>query len=349
MTTVPLRPAFAARGARLASLLPHRPLLWLAAAMIPLALFAMVGAVVDPRELTGAPLWMKPLKFAISVTIYAVTLSWLIGLVQRGRRVARAAGTVVAVFLAVEMVIIVGAAAAGTTSHFNVATPLTTALFSIMGASIAIVWMASLVLAALLLRAELGDGSRSLAIRAGFGIALVGMALGFLMTLPTTAQLNDFSGVAGAHTVGAADGGPGLPLVGWSTVAGDLRIPHFVGMHALQALPLLALLLELAARRVPLLRPATTRARLLWVAVGTYGATLAVLTAQALTGQSIVRPDGIILALGIAIFTSALLATGAVVAAGRRQAPTAGRLPQSRRAAIPIPLPAVRDARGAAD
>ena len=66
------------------------------------------------------------------------------------------------------------------------------------------------------------------------------------MTGPTEAQVAEARAggrlsLAGAHTVGAPDGVPGLPVTGWSTAHGDLRVPHFVGLHAVQAMPFLTL------------------------------------------------------------------------------------------------------------
>lgn len=297
----------------LAKIAWHRPLLWLSIAMAALAVVSVVGLLIDSRILTGAPTWSKPLKFAISILLYSLTLSWLIGLLQRWRRIAWWAGTIATVFLAVEIVIIAGAAASGTTSHFNVSTPFATALWAVMAVSIVIVWSAALPIAVLLFRAKLGDPARSLAIRAGFIIALIGMALAFLMTSPTVGQLSNFQGIAGAHTVGLADGGPGLPLLGWSTVAGDLRIPHFVGMHALQLIPIAALLIELLSRRISVLRPASTRVAIIRVLVVLYLGILALLTGQALIGQSIVRPDPSILTIAAALYGGAAAAIGVVI------------------------------------
>jgi hypothetical protein len=86
--------------------------------------------------------------------------------------------------------------------------------------------------------------------------------------------------------VGGPDGGPGLPLIGWSAAHGDLRVAHFVGLHALQVLPLLAWVL---ARRTGL--DARTRARLVRVAGSAYAALVALLAWQALRGQALVHPD----------------------------------------------------------
>jgi len=293
--------------------------------MAATAVVAIVGLVVDDRMITGLPLWDKPLKFAISVGIYSLTFGWLIGQLRRGRRVAWWAGTVAAVFLGVEMVVIIGQALRYTTSHFNVSTPFDAAIWSVMASSIAVVWVATLVIAVLLFASPGPDPARNLAIRAGAVISLIGMALGFLMTIPSAAQIKADDGIVGAHTVGLADGGPGLPLLGWSTVGGDLRIPHFVGMHALQLLPLLLIVLEVLSRRFGTLRDDAVRTRLISLAAIGDAALVAVLTWQALRGQSIVHPDGLtLLALGAVV----LLVTIPAAAVLRRGSTRAQRLPE---------------------
>ncbi|MDP3209669.1 MAG: hypothetical protein Q8M65_11005, partial [Rhodoglobus sp.] len=160
----------------------HRPLLWLAAAMALLTLAGLIGIIVDDRTSLGVNVWEKPLKFSISTVIYAVTWSWLIGQLQSFRRLAWWAGTIGVVTLAVELAIIFGASLFGVTSHFNVTTPLATTLWAIMAFSISVLWIATLVVSAILFRNRLGDAARGLAIRAGAVIALAGMGLAFLMT-----------------------------------------------------------------------------------------------------------------------------------------------------------------------
>jgi hypothetical protein len=275
----------------------HRPLLYSAALMVGIAVVVLVLLFIDPREVTGMFLWAKPLKFALSIAIYCFTLSWLISLLTVAKRVAWIAGTLAAAGVVLEMVIIVGFAAVGDTSHFNVSTPLHTTLWGVMAFSITAVWIMTLIVG----------------IRAGVIISLVGMALAFLMTGPTAQQLDDFQGIAGAHTVGLADGGAGIPLLGWSTESGDLRIPHFIGMHALQVLPLVVIGLELLARRWPRL-DAGRRLRLIWIATGAYAAIVGLVTVQALAGESIVQPSGQTLLAGSII---AVLAAGGALAALR--------------------------------
>ncbi|MBI4939833.1 MAG: hypothetical protein HY830_03690 [Actinobacteria bacterium] len=285
--------------------------------MALLAGFALVARFVSTVEVTGLNQWDKPLKFALSTLVYAVSWSWLIGQLDRGRRAGRLAGTVITVALFVELALITWAAATGTTSHFNVSTPLNTAVWSVMAVSITVLWGANLVAAVMLFRTRIEDRARAVAIRWGAALSLVGLALGYLMTSPTAQQLSDFEGIAGAHTVGTADGGPGLPVLGWSTVAGDLRIPHFVGMHALQLVPLALVVLELAARRVAALRDVRVRVDLVRTVAAGYAGLVALVTWQALRGQSIVRPDGVTTVAGAALAVAVLLGCAAALARGR--------------------------------
>ena len=120
-------------------------------------------------------------------------------------------------------------------------------------------------------------------------IAVGGLSVGFLMLSATPEQLAAPSPtLSGAHAVGVADGGPGLPLLGWSTTGGDLRVGHFLGMHALQALPLLAIALASPLGR-GLSEP--TRLRVVLLAATAYAGLVLLTVWQALRGQPLVAPD----------------------------------------------------------
>lgn len=259
-------------------------------AMLPLLAIFLVGLAVDSRVVTGAPVWLKPAKFAASFAIYTLTLAWAFSYLRDWRRVRAVAGWTTAIVLIVEMAIIAAQAARGTTSHFNFSTPLDEGLFAIMGAAIALQTLTSMGAAIALWRARFDDAAMGWALRFGLTIAILGASTGGLMVQPTEAQLAALGAstpvaVVGAHTVGAVDGGPGLPGTGWSLEHGDIRVAHFAGLHAFQALPFVALLL----RRRNWDALARTRATL--VASVSYAALIAILLWQALRGQSIVRPD----------------------------------------------------------
>src|SRR5688572_11229242 len=214
--------------------------LFLLALLVPMSL----GLLLDPRDIGGAPAWLKPAKFALSLGVYSLTLAWVFTFLADWPRTRRIVGRTTAVVMLLEMAIIALQAARGTTSHFNVGTPLDSTLFMVMGLAIFAQTAVSIAVATALWRQPFADRALGWALRIGMTMTIVGALTGGLMTRPTDAQLAEAraSGclpLVGAHTVGAPDGGPGLPVTGWSTRHGDLRVAHFMGLHALQALPIL--------------------------------------------------------------------------------------------------------------
>jgi hypothetical protein len=283
----------------------HRPLVVLCGCLSVLSVVCLGGLVFDHRILAGAPIWMKPLKFCVSIVIFGGTMAWLLPKLHRTPRLARYVGNVMAAAGFIEMPLIVTQVIRGRQSHFNVSTPLDATIFGIMGTTITVLWSAGIVAAAALIFQRPAGRVLTSALRSGLVISVAGMAVGFLMTGPTAAQLaamknGTFNGIMGAHSVGVRDGGPGLPLVGWSTVGGDLRVPHFFGLHGLQAIPLIALLLAVAARHWAVLRDEEVRLRLVRVAAAGYGGILLLLIWQAERAQSLIHPDRLTLtALGL--------------------------------------------------
>nr|WP_301368829.1 hypothetical protein [Streptomyces xanthophaeus] len=303
----------------------HRPLTVFAGVMAVWAVGSAVGLAFDGRVLVGAPIWAKPFKFAVSFVGYALSLAWMLSLAvaarPRLRRPAWWAGTVVVAASMVEMLLMTGQVVRGRQSHFNQQTPLDAQIYSAMAVTVVVLWTATLVIAVLLFRSRVADRATTWAIRIAAVLALAGAGLGFLMTTPTEAQLAvDGAPVVGAHSVGVPDGGPAMPLTGWSTTGGDLRIPHFFGMHALQLLPLFVLLLAALAGRFALLRRERVRLRLTLVAAGVYAAVFALVTWQALRGQALVHPDGATIGAAAAIGAGGVLGVLAALFAGRRGA-----------------------------
>ncbi|WP_206787989.1 hypothetical protein [Amycolatopsis sp. MtRt-6] len=274
----------------------HRPSALAAGTLGVVAVLCVAAMLLDQRTLAGAPIWAKPFKFAVSGALYFATWSWLISLLPKFRRTAGLLTNLLVLIFAAEYVLLVFQAARGRASHFNVATPQDAAIFGAMAVMIAVLWVATLALTVLVLFTKVPDRASYWAVRTGAALSLVGITLGQLMTSPTAQQLAQWRtggrpDMVGAHTVGLEDGGPGLPILGWSTVGGDLRIPHFVGMHALQVLPLLAIALAALAPRFARLRDDVVRARLVLIGAAGYAGLTALVTWQALRAQSIVHPD----------------------------------------------------------
>ena len=293
------------RNNRIASLfssLGHKHLNVAAALSLLGSLTVVLLYAIDTREILGVSVWEKPLKFLISATVYATTFSWLYAFVDKSKRLASLMGSLIAIMLVVELIVITGMASVGSTSHFNVSTPFNIAVWSVMATAISIVWVATFLLSAGLWNSGRMSADLRLAVRWAIGLGLAGMGMAFTMTPPQPQQIlpENWAGIAGAHTVGAADGGLGLPFFGWSTEAGDLRVSHFFGLHALQGLPLVALLLSVlvASDRIRVATITGVATSYTVVVVFTY--------VQALLGQTIAQAStlvalGSILILGLTV------------------------------------------------
>ena len=288
----------------------HRPLLVLTAAMAALALVAAIGILADPRILTGMPIWLKPFKFAVSFVLYGFTLAWMLSVLPRRSRLAEWSAVAIVGVSLVEVGIVVVQAARGTTSHYNETTPFDAMLWRTMGQAILVLFAAHLLIGVVALRQRIPGRVDRYGILLGLGLSTMGM----LAAVPMVVRDSGVDDIAGAHSVGVRDGGPGLPVTGWSTTGGDLRIGHFVGLHALQALPLLAFLLNryLAGRL-----DERTRARLVLVAGGAYGVLVPLLTWQALRAQPLLQPDALTLAAFALLAVATAAATGLVLRANR--------------------------------
>lgn len=239
-----------------------------AAAMLAGFVLAALISPFDSRTITGINPWIKPMKFLLSIGIFTATIAWFMPELRPAPRARRWIAGTIASTMVIEIICIAGQAARGTTSHFNVSSAFDARVFDLMGLAITV---NSLAVAAMmpLLRREVPPQRAGYlwGVRLGLGLFVVGSLLGFVIVTNR------------GHSVPGPDGGLGLPFINWSIDRGDLRVAHFIGLHALQALPLLGFLLDRSA-----VAP-SARTRIVSAVAGVWALVVAGTLALALAGR----------------------------------------------------------------
>lgn len=243
-----------------------RVLVIFAAALCVLALLMALAGTVDVRVVRGMNVWIKPVKFALSIALLALTTAFFASFVEVARRGLRPMRLIRWAVLATggfEQAYITLQAALGQASHYNVGDALHGTMYTLMGIGAVTLAGTQPALAWQIHR----HAAPGLAPALKLSI-VVGLVLSFVL------------GVASGMLLSAAPPpSPGLPLLGWSTVGGDLRVAHFIGIHASQLLPLAGWLI---ARRAP--HAATP----VWAASAALTLLFVAAFAQALAGQPLI-------------------------------------------------------------
>lgn len=212
----------------------------------------------------GVNAWYKPIKFCLSIFCYVWTMGWLVAYLPQ---LNLAAYNITAIILlGFEIFYIALQAARGQMSHYNASTWYYQMFYALMGIAASVVALYTAYIGILFCTGNFADLPAYYLWSVRFGIML------FVVFAFEGAVM----GGRNSHSIGVAENDKGLPFFGWSRKIGDARVAHFIGMHALQVLPLLSFYV---LKSVPL----TVIVALLyaWLAVFTL--------VQALKGQAFIK------------------------------------------------------------
>lgn len=172
--------------------------------------------------------WYKPFKFAIATFFYSWSMAWYCHYLPSFN--SNLFNWFVIVLLGFEIVYITVQASKGALSHYNISTPLYSFLYSMMALAATIITIYTAYVGLLFFTTHFPELPLYYlwAIRLAIIIFVVFSFEGFVM------------GSNMSHTIGSKDGGVGIPILNWSKQFGDPRVAHFIGMHALQVLPILS-------------------------------------------------------------------------------------------------------------
>jgi hypothetical protein len=129
---------------------------------------------------------------------------------------------------AFEIIYIAIQAGRGELSHFNVSNTFYSSMYILMALAATVVTLFTGYIGILFFQKGFPDlcDYYMWAIRLGIIVLVIFSLEGFVM------------GSRMSHTIGGPDGAHGIPFLNWSRKYGDPRVAHFIGMHALQVLPL---------------------------------------------------------------------------------------------------------------
>ncbi|MEM1121140.1 MAG: hypothetical protein AAGJ18_11880 [Bacteroidota bacterium] len=195
--------------------------------------FSLIGMLVDNRQLLGENVWLKPAKFAVSIPIYCITIALLLSIYPYTFKIKKRISRLIGWVLILEVPLIMIQAYRGVRSHFNTTTALDGIIFGSMGLLILI---NTIVLFYMMWTAFTKDFNASKLMQRAVQFGWIGMIVSIVAGQQMLA--------ARGHSVGIPDGGAGIPITHWSTEGGDWRAVHFLGMHGMQILPLMAYFLE---------------------------------------------------------------------------------------------------------
>lgn len=193
-----------------------------------IALLFLVLTKTTTTQVYGVNAYFKPFKFAFSTFLFAWAMAWYCYYLP-SFNVGFFNWTVI-LLLGFEIVYIAIMASKGLTSHYNLSTPFYATMFSVMALAATLVTLYTAYVGFLFFTQSFPDLPNYYvwAIRLSILIFVVFSFEGFVM------------GSKLSHTVGAINDNSNWIIVGWSNTAGDLRVSHFIGMHALQVLPILS-------------------------------------------------------------------------------------------------------------
>jgi hypothetical protein len=190
-------------------------------------LFLVLTRITD-TQVYGVNAWYKPFKFAFSTFLFSWSMAWYCSYLPDFN--IRLFNWSVIVLLGFEIFYIAFQAGRGQLSHYNSSTPFYAVLFNLMALAASAVTLYTAYVGLLFFKNDFPDLPHDYlwAIRLGIIIFVVFSFEGFAM------------GSRLSHSVGALNDNSNWFILGWSKTVGDLRVSHFIGMHALQVLPFLS-------------------------------------------------------------------------------------------------------------